>query len=67
MLAVDLTGRIIRAHGKAGRKKEAADLSESVAALVEASFDWDSLMSADAWREVFDNKSYCCYVIFSDL
>ena len=41
----------MRAHAKAGRKAEAAALADSVGDLVEAAFDWDSLMTAEARRE----------------
>ena len=50
-LAVDLSGRLVRAHGKLGRTQEAAVLADSVASLVESAFDWDSLMTAEARRE----------------
>ena len=57
-LAVDLSGRLVRAHGKLGRTQEAAVLADSVAALVESAFDWDSLMTAEARRESGDHKTF---------
>ena len=57
-LAVDLSGRLVRAHGKLGRTQEAAALADSVASLVESAFDWDSLMTAEARCESGEHEAF---------
>jgi hypothetical protein len=59
LLAMDLTGRLIRADGRKGRVHEAAVGAEGVADLVDQAFGWDSLLAAEARREAGERYAAC--------